>query len=90
MITKVTLRQKPISKERKSLYLDFYPPIWDQDKIDTNNLFHILETKVIPMYYDNPQKWQEMVFNAMDDVIPEFTTQRMADDYYKKLFNPII
>ena len=70
--------------------LNHHLPVWDQDKIDTDNLFHILETKVIPMYYDNPQKWQEMVFNAMDDVIPEFTTQRMADDYYKKLFNPII
>jgi len=27
MATKVKLRQKPISKGRKSLYLDFYPPI---------------------------------------------------------------
>jgi hypothetical protein len=27
MITKVTLRQKPISKGRKSLYLDFHPAI---------------------------------------------------------------
>ena len=27
MATKVTLRQKPISKGRKSLYLDFYPPM---------------------------------------------------------------
>ena len=27
MTTKVTLRQKLISKGRKSLYLDFYPPI---------------------------------------------------------------
>jgi len=27
MISKVTLRNKPISKGRKSLYLDFYPPI---------------------------------------------------------------
>ncbi|MFD2518214.1 tyrosine-type recombinase/integrase [Salinimicrobium flavum] len=27
MTTKVKLRQKPISKGRKSLYLDFYPPI---------------------------------------------------------------
>jgi len=27
MTTKVALRQKPISKGRKSLYLDFYPPI---------------------------------------------------------------
>lgn len=29
MATKVTLRQKPISKNRHSLYLDFYPPIID-------------------------------------------------------------
>src|SRR4051794_38309159 len=27
MATKVTLRQKPISGNRQSLYLDFYPPI---------------------------------------------------------------
>ena len=27
MTIKVTLRDKPISKGRKSLYLDFYPPI---------------------------------------------------------------
>ncbi|MDB0615663.1 hypothetical protein PL372_08900 [Tenacibaculum dicentrarchi] len=26
-MTKVTLRQKPISKGRNSLYLDFYPPL---------------------------------------------------------------
>lgn len=29
MATKVTLREKPISKNRNSLYLDFYPPIID-------------------------------------------------------------
>ena len=27
MATKVTLRQKPISGNRLSLYLDFYPPV---------------------------------------------------------------
>lgn len=66
--------------------LDHNLPIWDQDKIDTNNLYDILENKVIPTYYDKPKKWQDIVFKAMDDVIPEFTTGRMADDYYKKLF----
>ena len=29
MTIKVTLREKPISKNRKSLYLDFYPAITD-------------------------------------------------------------
>jgi len=66
--------------------LDHNIPTWDQDKMDTNNLYNILENKVIPTYYDNPDTWQDIVFKAMDDVIPEFTTQRMADDYYKKLF----
>ena len=66
--------------------LDYKLPVWDQDKIDADNLYSILESKVIPTYYDNPEKWQDIVFTAMEDVIPEFTTQRMADDYYKKLF----
>jgi starch phosphorylase len=66
--------------------LDHHLPTWDQDKMDTDNLYDIIENKVIPTYYDEPDKWQDIVFKAMDDVIPAFTTQRMADEYYKKLF----
>ncbi|MBU2927072.1 alpha-glucan family phosphorylase [Winogradskyella psychrotolerans] len=66
--------------------LDYRLPVWDQDKIDADNLYDILENKVIPTYYDEPKKWQDIVFSAMDGVIPEFTSRRMADDYYKKLF----
>lgn len=66
--------------------LDYKLPTYEQDKLDTDNLYNILENKVLPTYYDAPKNWQKIVFKAMDDVIPEFTTQRMADDYYKKLF----
>ncbi len=66
--------------------LDHNLSVWEQDKIDADNLYTILETKVIPTYYDNPKKWQDIVFKGIDDVIPEFTSQRMADEYYKKLF----
>lgn len=66
--------------------LDHHLPVWDQDNIDANNLYDIIENKVIPTYYEAPKKWQELVFKAMDGVIPEFTSKRMADDYYKKLF----
>lgn len=66
--------------------LDHTLPVWDQDKIDADNLYDILESKVIPTFYDHPEKWETIVFNAMDDVIPEFSSQRMADEYYKKLF----
>ncbi|NRD23828.1 alpha-glucan family phosphorylase [Winogradskyella litoriviva] len=66
--------------------IDYQLPIWDQDNIDANNLYDILENKVIPTYYNNPKKWQDIVFKGMDGVIPEFTSKRMADEYYKKLF----
>lgn len=66
--------------------LDHNLATWDQDKIDTDNLYNILENKAIPTFYDHPVKWQDIVFKAMNDVIPEFTTGRMADEYYKKLF----
>ncbi len=66
--------------------VDYKLPHWDQDKMDADNLYDILENKVIPTYYDAPEKWQEIVWKGIDGVIPEFTSHRMADQYYKKLF----
>ncbi len=67
--------------------VDHNLPYWDQDHQDAINLYEILEKKVIPTYYDKPEKWQEIVFNGIDDVLNGFTSARMADDYYKKMFN---
>jgi len=66
--------------------LDHNLPIGEQDRLDAENLYKLLEETVIPMYYDTPKQWQEVVFKAMDDVIPAFTSARMADEYYKKLY----
>jgi len=66
--------------------LDHNMPVWEQDKLDANNLYDILENKVIPMYYDKPDEWNKIVFQSIDDVIPEFTSHRMADQYYKELY----
>jgi len=66
--------------------LDHNMPVWEQDKIDANNLYDVLENKVIPMYYEQPEAWQNLVFNAMDDIVPEFSSHRMAEQYYKELY----
>ncbi|MEN8185849.1 MAG: alpha-glucan family phosphorylase [Bacteroidota bacterium] len=66
--------------------LDYKLPAWEQDKMDCNNLYEILEKKVLPTYYDNPKEWSKIVFNGMDDVIPEFSSNRMAEQYYKELY----
>ena len=66
--------------------VDYKLPVWEQDKMDVDNLYDSLENKVLPTFYDNPKKWSKIVFNGIDDVIPEFTSKRMATQYYKELY----
>ena len=66
--------------------LDHNMPVWEQDKIDADNLYDILENKVLPTYYDKPKEWQKIVFQGIDDVIPEFSSHRMAEQYYQELY----
>ena len=65
--------------------LDHTMSVWDQDKLDAENLYDILENKVLPTFYDKSEEWSKIVFNAMDDVIPAFTSKRMSTQYYKEL-----
>ncbi|CAG4989685.1 Glycogen phosphorylase [Dyadobacter sp. CECT 9275] len=58
----------------------------DVNKQDADNLFAKLENTVIPTYYDNPEKWRNMILNSMDDVSVEFDSDRMAREYYEKLY----
>ena len=66
--------------------LDYKLPAWEQDEKDCAHLFDILENEVLPTYYDRPKKWQNIVWNGIDDVIPEFESHRMADQYYKEMY----
>ena len=62
-------------------------PIEEQDRLDNIALMDILENSVIPTYYDNKEKWTEIVKNSINDVIPAFDSGRMAHDYYMKMYN---
>ncbi|MBU1658621.1 alpha-glucan family phosphorylase [bacterium] len=61
--------------------------IEQQDHEDNKNLMDILENKIIPLYYDEPKKWIEIVKNAMSDVIPAFDSGRMVHEYYMKMYD---
>src|SRR5690606_30967152 len=56
------------------------------DKIETNNLYDLLENEVIPTYYDNTSIWWKMVRTSMTDIVPQFDSGRMAREYYEKLY----
>lgn len=58
-----------------------------RDRSDRDNFYTILEEKVLPLYYDNKEGWYDIVFNSMRDISPEFDSDRMADEYYTKLYN---
>lgn len=60
--------------------------VYEQDNYDLEKLYEILENEVIPTYYENPKKWRKIMQNAMDDVKIQFGSDRMADEYYKTMY----
>lgn len=60
--------------------------VYDQDNFDLENLYNVLENEILPMYYDQPDKWRKVQQQAMDDVKTTFNSDRMADEYYKQIY----
>jgi len=58
-----------------------------RDQHDMLGFYQILETKVLPAYYDKPADWWDIVLNSMNDVVPFFDSDRMADEYYSKMYS---
>ncbi len=65
---------------------DISLPDYKQDEADANGLYDLLENEVIPMYYDYPQRWLEIMKNGMRDIVPQFDSDRMATEYYQKMY----
>lgn len=57
-----------------------------QDDMDAASLYQLLETEILPMYYDYPDRWLDIVKNGMKDIVPEFDSDRMVKEYYEKLY----
>lgn len=60
----------------------------EQNSIEANRLYEVLEKEVIPLYYDRPDRWAQVVRQSWKDVQPRFDSNRMADEYYQLLYNP--
>ena len=58
----------------------------DRDRHDMLAIHRMLREQIIPLYYERPDEWTEIVFNSMDDVVPFFESDRMADEYYAQLY----
>jgi glycogen phosphorylase len=47
----------------------------------------VLEKVIRPAYYKDQKKWVSMMRNGTADVAPAFDSGRMADEYYKIMYN---
>ncbi|WP_345951984.1 alpha-glucan family phosphorylase [Mucilaginibacter sp. PAMB04274] len=65
---------------------DDHLPAEEKGRLENENLMHVLEEKVLPVYYDNQPKWFQIQKKAAKDVVPAFESGRMADEYYRVLY----
>ncbi len=63
-----------------------------QDKTESLMLYDLLETNIIPMFYDRgidgiPRNWIKMMKNSIKTIAPFFNTNRMVQEYTKKFYD---
>jgi starch phosphorylase len=66
-----------------------------QDAADAEALYDLLESQVVPTFYnrdgnDVPGKWIAMVKRAICTVGPRFSTRRMVKEYYERIYAPAL
>lgn len=63
------------------------------DEMDAEDICRILETEIVPAYFDRtqgvPQKWVAKMKNAIAKMAPVFNTGRMLEEYYRKFYSPL-
>ena len=55
------------------------------DKSDSESLYELLENEVIPIFYENNEKWIKIMRSSIQ-VSVEFTAHRMIEEYEKKYY----
>jgi starch phosphorylase len=70
-----------------------YPSRDEQDDVESNALYHLLEKEVIPTFYERgadglPRKWITCMKNTIKTIGPSFSTNRMLMNYAEVLYFP--
>jgi len=66
-----------------------------QDAADANALYTLLETKVVPTFYDRdasgiPRAWLQIVKESIRTALANFTTRRMVKQYVEEMYAPVL
>ena len=71
-----------------------YDSYEEQDKADSNSLYHTLENKIIPAYYNQDEngvskEWLTYMKNSIRTTGGKYSTARMVTDYVNYLYMPL-
>lgn len=58
----------------------------EQDDYDLDKIYEILEQQILPLYYEQPDTWRQIMKNGMMDVRWQFDSNRMAQEYYELMY----
>ncbi len=63
----------------------------EQDRIDSKNLYDIVENRVVPLFYDRdasglPSNWIKMIKESISSIAPIYNTTRMVKEYIQKYY----
>ncbi len=67
----------------------------EQDVVDSNSIYNILESEIIPKFYNRdekgiPKEWLKVMKNSIQTIGPEYSTSRMIVDYLNVIYMPLI
>lgn len=63
----------------------------DEDNQDAESLYRVLETEIIPTFYDRdatgiPRQWVRMMKHSIETLVPAFNSDRMVREYAQKIY----
>ena len=79
--------------DRESHGAAAHEPSPASDAADAEHLYHLLETEVVPAFYERdalglPHAWVARVRASMARLVPRFSTNRMLREYVERLYHP--
>jgi starch phosphorylase len=56
------------------------------DNHDRESLYNVMLNRVLPTYYDDPDKWEAMMRESIRTTKDKFAMKQMLNGYYTKLY----
>ncbi|MBN2063353.1 MAG: alpha-glucan family phosphorylase [Sedimentisphaerales bacterium] len=62
-----------------------------EDEVESHALYNLLENEIVPTFYDVgkdklPRKWIKMMKESIKNICPEFSTERMVEEYDSRYY----